>query len=112
MNASHLSAPACRNHPRREAAAKCKGCAQSFCKECVTLLEHRMFCASCYAMRTAPEKRRSRDWFVCTVAVQTCAGLAGLWLCAYLAGTLLLKLPTSFHEGTFWKSLVSHQSEP
>ena len=64
-----------------------------------------MFCAGCYKTYTGVPKTKNRDWFVFSVAAQLVAGLAGLWLSAYVAGKILSKLPASFHEGTIWKRL-------
>ncbi|MDB6139628.1 MAG: rhomboid family protein [Verrucomicrobiaceae bacterium] len=93
---------ACFNHPAREAAARCVGCGRPFCRECVTPVDRRMFCAACYKEKTGIVARPAADWFVFSVAGQAVLGLLGLWFTAYFLGKVLLELPSSFHEGTVW----------
>ncbi len=98
-----LSRAICSNHPQREAAAKCVSCGRSFCRECVTALDRRMFCAGCFKTKTQTTVKPKRDWFVLSVTAQFVVGLLGLWLTAYFLGRVLLELPSSFHEGTVWE---------
>ncbi len=104
---SAISRATCLNHPQREAAAKCVACGKSFCRECVTPVDRRMFCAPCYRSATGPKEGRKRDWFVLSVGVQAFLGLMGIWFTAYFLGRVLLELPSAFHEGTVWESLTS-----
>jgi len=96
----------CFQHPQREAAARCVGCGKSFCRECITALDRRMFCAACFKAKTEKKARTKRDWFLLTTSVQFVLGLFVLWLTAYLVGQALVNLPTSFHEGTVWEKFA------
>jgi hypothetical protein len=104
--ASPVARAACFQHPQREAAARCVGCGKPFCRECITALDRRMYCASCFKEKTEKKTKRKRDWFVLTTSVQFVFGLLLLWLTAYLVGRALVDLPTSFHEGTVWEKMT------
>ena len=96
----------CFHHPQREAAARCVGCGRPFCRECVTPVERRMFCASCYKAQTGVRAKATRDWFIVSVAGQAVLGLLGLWFTAYFLGKVLLELPSNYHEGTVWQKYM------
>jgi hypothetical protein len=93
----------CLNHAAREAVARCPVCSRYFCRECITEHEGRVICATCLrALAKVP--LRQRRGFASLVSVTQCAlGLALAWLFFYLAGDVLLRLPSSFHEGTLWR---------
>ena len=93
----------CFHHPLREAAAKCVACGRSYCRECVTPMDRRMFCASCYREVSVTKVKSKRDWFVLSVAMQLILGVLGLWFTAYLVGRTLFDLPSDFHQGTVWE---------
>jgi hypothetical protein len=93
----------CLNHPRREAAARCTSCGQSYCRECVTSHEGRMVCSTCYRSKTEIKEKAPRDWFVLFAALQTTVGFAVLWFTVWLIGRLLISIPARFHEGTVWE---------
>ena len=98
----------CLLHPTREAAALCMGCGQPFCRECVTEHDLRMLCAGCLAkeaaaLRAAPKKKRQ---FMPYALLQALCGLALLWITVYLAGRILLAVPSDFHEGTVWRKIL------
>ena len=101
-----LTRSTCFLHPAREAAARCVGCGKAFCRECVTPVERRMFCASCLKAQTSGRDKPRRDWFLLSVAGQAVVGLVGLWFTAYFLGRVLLELPSSFHEGTLWLKFI------
>ncbi len=93
----------CFIHAQREAAARCPECGRFFCRECVTAHEGRVVCAACLG-RLAKSRRGPQTTLLAALRiVQGLAGLATAWLLFYLAGQLLLALPDSFHEGTFWQ---------
>ena len=102
----------CFSHSNREAAARCPECGRFFCRECVTEHEGRVICATCLRKIVQP-RLTQRPAFV--VALRSVLGLAGLltaWLFFYLLGQILLTMPSSFHEGTLWKSsLLGEQAE-
>ena len=103
---SQVAKSICFHHPLREAAAKCVGCGHSFCRECVTPVDRRMFCASCLREKTGAKAGKKRDWFVLSIAGQALLGLLGLWFTTYVVGRLLSDLPTAFHEGTLWEKFT------
>jgi hypothetical protein len=105
MNAATTPISKCRNHLVREVAAKCMGCSQWFCRECVTRLERKMYCADCLNQRIHKPAQKKRDWYLVSTGIQLLLGLGGLWFTAYLTGKILVKIPSSFHEGTFWQTL-------
>jgi hypothetical protein len=99
----------CFNHGEREAAARCPACGRFFCRECVTEHDERVICAKCLAALTRAAPLKTRGW-ARTVAVSRCVlGLILAWFFFYLIGESLLALPTSFHEGTFWKVKWWHE---
>jgi hypothetical protein len=98
-----LIAQRCRNHPAREAVARCPGCARYFCRECISEHEGRVLCASCLAeilARGAVPRRRLARLGRCVLAF---AGIVTAWIFFDLFGHVLLKIPASFHEGTIWE---------
>ncbi len=101
-----LARALCHNHPAREAAARCVECKRPFCRECVTPLDRRMFCAECYRAKTEKKVRKKRDWFLVSASVQTFFGLLLLWATFYFIGKLLLDIPSSFHEGAVWEKIA------
>lgn len=96
----------CFNHPRREAAARCVGCGRPFCRECVTPVDRRMYCAVCFQEKAGTKEAKKRDWFIVSVTAQLAVGFLGLWFTAYFLGKVLLEIPSSFHEGTIWEKFV------
>ena len=104
--AAQVAKSICFHHPQREAAAKCVGCGHSFCRECVTPVDRRMFCATCLREKTGVKVATTRDWFVLSIVGQALLGLLGLWFTTYFFGRTLLELPSSFHEGTLWEKLM------
>jgi hypothetical protein len=98
-----LIAQRCRNHPAREAVARCPGCARYFCRECISEHEGRVLCASCLAAilqpHALPRARLARFGRV----MLAFAGIVTAWIFFDLLGHVLLKIPASFHEGTIWE---------
>jgi hypothetical protein len=106
MTAGHshfeLSAQRCFNHAAREAAARCPSCGRCFCRECVTDHDGKVMCAKCLQRLTSRSGRQPAWLGDLTVgAVAAVAAIFG-WYCFYLVGSLLLRLPSSFHDGTVW----------
>ena len=105
-NASAVSRATCFYHPQREAAAKCVSCGRSYCRECVTPVDRRMMCATCFREKTRAKVKEKRDWFVLSFALQLLVGMAVLWLTSYFFGRVLLEIPSAFHEGTIWEKVM------
>jgi len=93
----------------REAVARCPVCEHFYCRECITEHDDRVICSSCLLELTGQDesvtRRRRFAWFGPIVQV-ACSLLVG-WLVFYTAGRLLLRIPSSFHEGTLWKADAS-----
>lgn len=94
----------CSNHALREAAAICLECDRYFCRECVTEHEGKVVCTSCLRKLAVPSliKRLHIIWLV--RAGQCLLGIVCVWLFFYCMGRILLLIPSSFHEGTLWKT--------
>ncbi len=60
-----------------------------------------MICARCLKTAEAP-RRKSRVLSMMIRTFQVLAGVMVLWLAFFLLGRTLLKLPSTFHEGTIW----------
>ncbi len=99
-----IASQRCFNHSLREAAARCPDCGRFYCRECITEHEDKVICAVCLRQRIKPRLTR-RPWFIGGVRVAGCLfGLLVSWLFFYLCGQALLAVPSSFHEGTVWRS--------
>jgi hypothetical protein len=82
----------CFHHEDRQAAARCFGCGNFFCRECVTEHEGRLSCAACLRRQTAGIAA-SGSWRQRTVlAAMLVGGLTGSWLLFYTAGWSLEQL--------------------
>ena len=100
---SILAHQRCFNHAAREAVARCPGCGQCFCRECVTEHDDRVICTACLE-KLARVPLLQRRAFAGTVRVaQALLGLLAAWFFFYLIGAALLALPTAFHEGALWQ---------
>ncbi len=100
-----MHARRCARHSTREAAARCPSCGEFFCRECVVEHDGKLLCSTCLARLTgATEQRRERWAHVRRSAAAVAGGLA-LWLCFQGIGSLLLKIPPRFHDGSVWKEI-------
>jgi hypothetical protein len=100
---SEFAAQKCFNHRSREAAARCPECRRTFCRECVTEHEGRAVCAACLRRLASGRGRAASGLDAALLAARCLLGFAGLWLLFYAVGQGLLRLPSSFHEGTLWR---------
>jgi hypothetical protein len=96
----------CANHADREAVAKCPGCGRFFCEECVTEHEGRVLCANCLRGGPTPGPGRRTLFDRVKNAAGLLAGMYFVWLFLYYLGRLLLLIPSAFHEGSVWKTMV------
>jgi hypothetical protein len=92
----------CFQHSLREAVARCPECRHFYCRECITEHADRVICATCLRrLAAAPEKsRRSFAWLA--ALAQFTVGFCIAWLCFYFLGTVLLSIPSRYHEGSIW----------
>jgi len=99
-----LAQKRCKNHPDREAVARCPECVKFFCRECITDHDDRVLCTACLKnvlLRQASSFSRLKFPFR---ALQFLIGFCVVWLFfCYLGHMLLFNIP-SFHEGTFWQA--------
>lgn len=96
----------CFNHAQREAVARCPSCLNFYCRECITEHEDRIICAACLRKLAANSQRHGRAFSRFLQLGQFIFGLFAAWFFFYLVGEGLLSVPTSFHEGTLWRSLA------
>lgn len=89
---ANLARERCLNHRAREAACRCPGCRNFFCRECVALFESRLLCAQCLAAEVnaqGPEHLKKRSGVgVIAFAV---LGFLLIWLIFYFAGWSILE---------------------
>jgi hypothetical protein len=98
----NLTHQRCFNHAEREAVARCPECGRFFCRECVTEHEDRVLCSTCLT-KLARVPLAKHPAFIKTVRLAQClAGLLAAWFFFFLIGHGLVKIPSSFHEGTLW----------
>ncbi len=94
----------CLNHEPREAVAKCPGCGNFFCRECVSEHDDQLLCARCLKVlagetpAVASPAPRFRSLLAAT------AGLLFTWIIFYSLGQALLSVDSSVHDGTVWES--------
>jgi hypothetical protein len=101
----------CFHHVHREAVAVCPECKRFFCRECVTEHEDRIICASCLKKKFPAADRRRLRFINLLRMWQGIAGILILWIFFYFLGQILVSIPSSFHEGTVWKSAWELASE-
>lgn len=92
----------CFNHLQREAAAFCLECRRAFCRECVTEHDGRVMCAACLRKLAVVRSPVATRFRVLLLPVAALAGFMVAWVTFFSLGRLLLRMPDSFHEGTFW----------
>lgn len=106
MNPTLVRSSECRMHADRPAVARCPGCGQPFCLECVTEHEGKYLCAPCLRDRvrsgtTAPV----RVWGVLR-PLHVLGAVLITWMLFYLLGLVLLRIPADWHEGTIVEQWV------
>jgi hypothetical protein len=107
---SGLHARRCARHVNREAAARCPGCGEFFCRECVVEHDGKLLCASCLARSAKTARRAPRSFAAVRRAGTTLAAAVVLWLLFYALGAVLVRIPPDFHDGTVWKKMAERAS--
>lgn len=97
----------CTIHQGREASARCPSCRQFFCRECITEHDGRILCASCLRRQAVPAAGPRRSPLRHLTPIAVLAGLLTAWLTFYLLGSVLLKTPAEWHEGTAAESILT-----
>ncbi|MFB3904790.1 MAG: hypothetical protein ACE15E_15165 [Acidobacteriota bacterium] len=82
----------CRNHPGREASARCSACRFSYCRECVAEHEGLIFCGACLRKRTRRSPRISRRLRHIPGLLAPLAGWLLFWIAFYTLGRIVLSL--------------------
>jgi hypothetical protein len=103
-----LTTERCWNHETREAVALCPLCQHFFCRECVTEHEGRAICAVCLSKALSAVQDTSRRR-VALQASQCVLGFVTAWFFFYVIGQSLLSIPSTFHEGAFWKAKLGEE---
>jgi hypothetical protein len=99
----NLALQRCFNHATREAVARCPECGRFFCRECVTEHDDRVVCSACLK-QLARVPLAKRPAFIRLVRVsQGAAGIIVAWFFFFMIGDVLLRIPSSFHDGTLWQ---------
>ncbi|MDB6055953.1 MAG: rhomboid family protein [Verrucomicrobiales bacterium] len=93
----------CLNHGDREAVARCPECIQFYCRECISEFNGRVVCSSCLKKSTGIEnkKRGSLAWLLIPFYLGIAIFVSTLFF--YTIGQALIKIPSSFHDGTVWQ---------
>jgi hypothetical protein len=99
-----LSGHVCLNHAGREAVAKCPGCGQFFCRECITEHDDRVLCSGCLRKLVRIDAPKGRWGTFLARSLQMMAGFFVAWVMFYATARVLLSLPANFHDGTLWKT--------
>lgn len=104
--AGRVHARRCARHPSREAAARCPGCAEFFCRECVVEHDGKLLCSTCLSRAVGQAETRGQRRAAVRRATAILSGAVMLWLLFYSAGALLVRIPPDFHDGTVWKEFA------
>ncbi|MEO6034776.1 MAG: rhomboid family protein [Verrucomicrobiota bacterium] len=99
-----LAQQSCLNHPLREAVARCPECRLFYCRECITEHDDRVICAGCLKKLVKTTDKKIRPGFLARRITFSLAGVLTAWLFFYWIGQGLISIPTSFHDGTLWKT--------
>jgi hypothetical protein len=94
----------CLNHALREAVARCPECKHFYCRECITEHDDRVLCAGCLKKLTKIAAGKKYNWAGLGRLGFSIFGLMTAWLFFYWIGQALLSTPTSFHDGTIWRT--------
>jgi hypothetical protein len=99
----NLAHQRCFNHGLREAVARCPECKNFFCRECITEHDDRVLCSTCLKKHAEVPARKRPAFVTLKRAAQCTFGLLIAWFFFFVIGELLVRVPTSFHEGTMWE---------
>jgi len=94
----------CFNHLDREAVARCPECERFFCRECITEHKDRVICAACLKVMAGRGRGKTRHSGA-ILAAKCSLGFLVLWFSFFAVGRMLLRIPSSFHDGALWRNL-------
>lgn len=92
---ANLAQIRCSLHRLREAACRCPGCQNYFCRECVTEHRGQLLCSSCLRRMTSVQtvaRGGGGLWRWLATPPLLLAALVTAWLFFYLCGQVLLAL--------------------
>lgn len=101
---AQLSRQRCLSHPEREAVARCPECEQYHCRECVIEHEGRMLCAGCLSKEGAEETKKRFHLAPIGRLAAAAFGFFIIWSLFHFAGSMLIRIPDEFHDGTVFDS--------
>jgi len=102
LSATALRQQRCDNHPSREASARCPECGKFFCRECITEHDDRVLCASCLAKLAIKKTAGQASWAWMPRVALALLAIAVVYAVFFLAGTMLLSIPSHFHSHGGW----------
>ena len=82
----------CKNHPEREAVAKCNICGHFYCRECITEHNGKMVCGNCIREQTLDKNQFSSKLSFKQLIIFLLTFLM-LWLTFYISGEIIYKIP-------------------
>jgi len=100
----NLALQRCFHHSFREAVARCPERRGYFCRECVTEHAGRLICAACLRKLVVLPATQRRNFGGLIRLIQFAIGFLLALSFFYWLGQSLLDLPSSFHDGTLWRS--------
>lgn len=86
-----LAAARCLNHEAREAVSRCPSCGNYFCRECVTIFEDRVACASCLKVASDQKPATPQSGLGISGMLLALAGLLSAWFVFYAAAWIILE---------------------
>lgn len=96
---SSLHRSRCFNHFDREAIARCPQCTRFYCRECITEHDNRVLCSECLKLLNQPATKKQRNFGVFFLPLGFLVVFLFTWICFYSLAEILLRIPSSFHEG-------------
>lgn len=109
--ATALAHRKCLNHASREAAALCPECGSSFCRECIVEHAGVVLCSRCLAKSAAAADRKAAPWHLLLAPIGALAGLGLAWAFFLGLGGLLLRIPSTFHDGSWFQDMAWPEGE-
>lgn len=88
----------CFHHPQREAAAMCRECRRTFCRECVIDSGGELICASCLRVRVKPKVEGRTRFRALAGVLQVGAALVASWFFFYMTGRIFVTVEPPLHR--------------
>ena len=88
---SGLASARCLNHEAREAVSRCPSCRNYFCRECISIFEGRVICATCLKAVAARAPDAPVRGVGAAGVVLAVGGLLSAWFLFYAAAWMILQ---------------------